>query len=122
MIFGEQFWRPYVHVRDAARAIMKVLEADPDLVSSQVFNVGDASQNFQKGTLVELIAAQVGGELDVQRVQRNEDPRDYRVSFDKIRRELNFEITRTVDDGIKEILAALDQGLFADVDNPAYRN
>ncbi len=26
-VFGEQFWRPYVHVRDAGRAIRTVLEA-----------------------------------------------------------------------------------------------
>lgn len=122
MIFGEQFWRPYVHVRDAARAIKTVLETEPARVRGQVFNVGDATQNFQKGTLVELIAAQIGGELQVKKVQKNEDPRDYRVSFDKIRRELDFQITRTVEDGIREILEALEQGLFSDVDNSSYRN
>ncbi len=26
-VFGEQFWRPYIHVRDAARAVRTVLEA-----------------------------------------------------------------------------------------------
>jgi nucleoside-diphosphate-sugar epimerase len=122
VIFGEQFWRPYVHVRDAARAIRSVLEATPDVVAGNVFNVGDASQNYQKGQLVELIASRIGGRLKIERVEKNEDPRDYRVSFDKIQRELDFHITRTVDDGIKEIIDALEQGLFADSDNPAYRN
>ena len=122
VIFGEQFWRPYVHVRDAARAIKTVLESAPEKVGRKVFNVGDASQNYQKGQLVELIAALIGGELKIERVEKNEDPRDYRVSFDKIQRELDFRITRTVDDGIKEILDALKQGLFADSDNPHYRN
>ena len=29
-VFGEQFWRPYVHARDAARAIVEVLDGvDP---------------------------------------------------------------------------------------------
>lgn len=122
IIFGEQFWRPYVHVRDAARAIQTVLEAGADRVAGQVFNVGDATQNFQKGQLVDLIADQIGGEVQINKVERNEDPRDYRVSFDKIRRELNFEITRTVQDGIAEILEAVQQGIFADFDNPSYRN
>ena len=27
VVYGEQFWRPYIHVRDAARAIVTVLEA-----------------------------------------------------------------------------------------------
>lgn len=123
VIFGEQFWRPYVHVRDAARAIKTVLETEPEKVAGKVFNVGDASQNFQKGQLVELIAAHIGGnDIKIDRVEKDEDPRDYRVSFDKIQRELDFRITRTVDDGIKEILDALKQGLFADSDNPHYRN
>ncbi len=26
-VFGEQFWRPYIHVRDAGRAVRTVLEA-----------------------------------------------------------------------------------------------
>ena len=26
-VFGEQFWRPYIHVRDAARAIHLVLSS-----------------------------------------------------------------------------------------------
>lgn len=122
VIFGEQFWRPYVHVRDAARAITTVLETSSEKVAGNVFNVGDASENYQKGQLVELIAARIGGDLKIRRVEKDEDPRDYRVSFDKIQRELDFHITRTVDDGIKEIIDALEQGLFADTDNPAYRN
>jgi len=122
VIFGEQFWRPYVHVRDAARAIKTVLEAIPQVVAGNVFNVGDASQNYTKGQLVELIGSHIGGSLNIQRVEKDEDPRDYRVSFDKIQRELDFHITRTVDDGIREIIEALEQGLFADTDNPAYRN
>ena len=28
-VFGEQFWRPYIHVRDAGRAVLHVLEAPP---------------------------------------------------------------------------------------------
>ena len=34
-VFGEQFWRPYVHVRDAARAVRLVLEA-PASVGTRV--------------------------------------------------------------------------------------
>ena len=33
VVYGEQFWRPYVHVRDAARAVAMVLESPLDTVS-----------------------------------------------------------------------------------------
>ena len=41
----------------------------------------------------------------VSYVHRDEDPRDYKVSFDKIRAELGFETLMTVPDGIAEIIA-----------------
>ena len=32
-VFGEQFWRPYIHVRDAARAVLTVLQAPSEKVA-----------------------------------------------------------------------------------------
>ena len=54
-VFGEQFWRPYVHVRDAARGVRTVLEAPVEPVAGEVFNVGDTAENYRKLDLVELI-------------------------------------------------------------------
>jgi nucleoside-diphosphate-sugar epimerase len=55
VVYGEQFWRPYVHVRDAARAIVTVLGAPREAVSGEVFNVGDTDENYRKLDLVELL-------------------------------------------------------------------
>jgi nucleoside-diphosphate-sugar epimerase len=120
-VFGEQFWRPYVHVRDAARGIRTVLEAPVEAVAGQVFNVGDSSENYRKLDLVELIREQTD-RGDVSFVQRSEDPRDYKVSFDKIRAQLGYEVTMTVPTGIAEIIAALDSGDFPDSFDGRYRN
>ena len=54
-VFGEQFWRPYIHVCDAARAIQLVLSSPAESVGGHVFNVGATDQNFQKQQLVEMI-------------------------------------------------------------------
>ena len=122
VLYGEQFWRPYVHVLDAARAIALVLGSPAAKVGGQVFNVGDTSQNFQKGQLAELIKTNIGDTASIEHVERDEDPRDYRVSFEKIHRELGFQITRTADDGIKEIIDAINQGVIVDCDDPIYSN
>lgn len=121
-IYGEQHWRPYIHVADAARAIATVLGSPKEKVEGQVFNAGGTDQNFQKGQLVDLISDTLNGDVDIQRVHKDEDPRDYRVTFDKIKQELDFEITRTVQDGINEIVEAISQGVIEDVDSPRYRN
>jgi nucleoside-diphosphate-sugar epimerase len=121
VVFGEQFWRPYVHVRDAARAFALVLETPAPKVAGQVFNVGDTRENYRKADLLELMSERLP-DADVQRVQRSEDPRDYRVSFERIRERLGFAITRRVSDGIAEIATALETGLIEDPADPAYYN
>ena len=55
VVYGEQFWRPYVHVRDAANAVVAVLDAPVELVAAEVFNVGDTKENYRKLDLVELL-------------------------------------------------------------------
>ena len=55
-------------------------------------------------------------------VKRDEDPRDYKVSFDKIRETLGFETEMTVPDGIGEIIEALEEGRFGDPFDGRYRN
>src|SRR5262249_60357673 len=121
-VFGEQFWRPYVHVRDAARAVALVLEAPHERVGSNVFNVGNSRENYQKKQIVDLILAAIRGPVSVEYVHKEEDPRDYRVSFDKIAGTLGYTTTRTVPMGIEEVMRAIDDNLFTDFDQPRYRN
>jgi nucleoside-diphosphate-sugar epimerase len=120
-VFGEQFWRPYIHVRDAARAVHTVLDADRDRVGGDVFNAGRSGENYRKLDLVEEIRKQTD-RGQVSFVHRDEDPRDYKVSFDKIKRELGFETLMTVPDGIGEVIGALDQDRFGDPFDGRYRN
>ena len=121
VVFGEQFWRPYCHVRDLARSALAVLDAPREAVAFDVFNVGSSDENYRKQRIVELILEQVPGGR-VRYVHKEEDPRDYRVSFEKIRRQLGFRITRTVPDGIREIKRVLELGFLPDPYAPKYAN
>jgi nucleoside-diphosphate-sugar epimerase len=120
-VFGEQFWRPYVHVRDAARAIQLVLNSPPEKVAGTVFNVGATDQNFQKQQLVEMIRPYAPDAV-VEFVHKAEDPRDYRVSFTRIADHLGFRITRTVAQGIQEVAQLVRDGLIGNFADRRYRN
>jgi nucleoside-diphosphate-sugar epimerase len=120
-VYGEKFWRPYVHAYDAARAIATVLATPSAKVANRVFNVGDTAENYTKRDLVELIRVEVPG-CTVEYVQKDEDPRDYRVSFDRIRSELAFEVSRRVPDGIHEVATAIRGGLIENVESPVHYN
>jgi len=121
VVFGEQFWRPYVHVRDAARAFALTLEAPLETVAGQVFNVGDTRENYRKSDLLELLVERIP-DAEVQRVHKAEDPRDYRVAFERIQERLGFKVERRVADGIDEILSALATGLIDDPADPSHTN
>ncbi len=108
-IWGQQHWRPYIHVKDASRAIHKVLEADEKLVTRQVFNVGDDTQNFQKKTIAKYIDKHIPG-VEFTFVPLEDDPRSYRVSFRKIKETLGFNIEHRLEDGIREISDAIAGG------------
>ena len=119
-IWGEQFWRPYAHVDDLCRASILVLESEKSKVKSQVFGVGDTNENYQKGMIIREINKLVDG--DIKYVAKDEDPRDYRVDFSKIKNELGFSISKTVPDGIKEIKKIVESGIITDCYSSKFKN
>ncbi len=122
-VYGRQFWRPYAHARDLAAACVTVLETETEKVAGQAFNIGANDENYQKESLVAMIVRELdaGGD-NVVYVQRDEDPRNYRVNFDKVRRLSGFELSRSVSDGIREIIGAIRSGIIVDPDSRLYRN
>ncbi len=121
VVYGEQFWRPYCHVVDLARSIVLALESPEAKVAFEVFNVGDTSENYQKQMIISELK-KFFPRARIKYVHKDEDPRDYRVSFEKIKNQLGFQITKRVSDGIRQIKEALEKGLITDPYNSKYRN
>lgn len=119
-IFGSQFWRPYCHVDDLARACIRVLEVDESLVDHELYCVGDNKDNYTKRMIYDVVA-EVIPDPKVSFAEKLEDPRDYRVDFSKIKR-IGFEITKTLKDGVREIYQALKSGLIPNPYDPIYSN
>jgi nucleoside-diphosphate-sugar epimerase len=113
VVYGEQFWRPFVHIQDISESIIHVLNADPDIVRGEVYNVGSSSANVQKQELAEMVQRRVEG-TRLEFVQQNNDPRSYRVDFSKIERTLGFRARWSVDDGIAEVHEKLVSGTWSD--------
>jgi len=120
-IWGKQFWRPYCHVDDLARSVVLALESPEEKVKANVFNVGNTEENYNKGMIIEEVCNVVPN-TKVIYVDSSEDPRDYRVNFDKIKNELGFTITKKVPDGIKEVYALLKTGIVTDPFDQKFRN
>ena len=120
-IWGEQFWRPYCHVEDLARSVILVLESPEEKVRANVFNVGTTEENYSKGMIIEEVCKIVPN-VKVNYVKLDEDPRDYRVNFDKIKNDLGYTITKRVPDGVREIHTLLKTGIVTDSFSEKFRN
>ncbi|MBU3714932.1 MAG: SDR family oxidoreductase, partial [Ferruginibacter sp.] len=120
-IWGAQFWRPYCHVEDLARSVVMVLESNEEKVRANVYNVGTTEENYNKGMIINEVC-KVVPDVQINYIEMEEDPRDYRVNFDKIKNELGYTITKKVPDGVKEIYLLLKTGIVTDAFASKFRN
>lgn len=119
-IMGADQWRPHIHVQDAAEAFLCAVEIDRRM-GMGVFNVGSNELNF---TIREVAAKVLEAlpETAVDFVETHDDPRSYRVSFDRIHREMGFVPEFRVEDAIDEIRRTLRAGFVDDYQAPIYHN
>jgi len=81
-------WRPIVHVEDISRAFIAALEAPEDAVFNEAFNVGQTAHNYRIRDLAEIVAEVVPRCTLEFADDAGPDKRSYRVSFEKIKRQL----------------------------------
>jgi len=106
-------WRPFIHVKDAARAFITSLESPLGKVNGQVFNVGSDEQNYQIHPLAESIGKSVGVPFEIE-WYGSPDKRSYKVSFNKVRSMLGFTPNYTAREGAVEVFNALKDGRVTD--------
>lgn len=119
-IFNGDQWRPFIHVDDVAEGVLRILGAPVEAVSAEILNLGDDRFNMTLSELAEKIRAFIPN-TRVEYVE-NDDRRNYRVSFRKIRDCVGFTAAHSVEDGILEIKQAFERGQISNYRNPFYSN
>jgi len=104
VVFGGEQYRPLLHVRDVAKAISMVMDKE---------NTGTYNLHAENMTIID-VAKRIkdyfpGLEIDVTETMF-QDNRNYKVSSDKARNELEFNPTLTLDDAIVELKELLEEG------------
>ena len=103
---GGNQWRPFIHARDAARALLLLGQAEEGIVAGQIFNVGREEQNIRVRDLARMVADALGG-VEVEEAKDDDDLRNYRVRFTKIKKRLEFHCEYDIESGIAEVRAYL---------------
>jgi nucleoside-diphosphate-sugar epimerase len=120
-IRGGDQWRPFVHVHDAALAVFKTLEAPFSIVKHQTFNVGSNEQNYTIEQVGEIINKFVPSAQIIDQGP-DTDRRNYRVNFNKIRDTLGFAPEWVVEQGVEQVIKAIESGKIKDYRDPIYSN
>jgi len=121
-IFGGEQWRPFISVEDVCRGIIAVLQAERKKVRNEVFNLGDSRENYQLLQIGESIKKYIP-EVTVDVLEDQQDTRNYRVNFEKIKRTLKFTGQNTIEDSIKDFVTAYRHGnMYRDYKEQKYHN
>jgi nucleoside-diphosphate-sugar epimerase len=115
-VFGGQQYRPLLHVRDAAEAIVAALSHR----STGIYNL--RYLNLAISAVADEVASVFPG-LTVEHIPHQfEDQRNYRVSSLKAEREIRFYPRTTIAEGVSEIKRLLDEGRIVNPASSRYWN
>lgn len=123
IIYQRGYSRSFIHVRDVVRGIVLGLDAPDERVRGQIYNLGSDGGNYTKNEIVALVLKRLPETVVTYKdLTFGGDMRDITVSFEKVRRKLGFQPTLTVNDGVREVLHALQTGLIRNPQGGNYRN
>ena len=102
IVYEKHFRRTFIHVRDMARSLLFAIDHAGQMRDG-VFNVGSAAANLTKEDVALMIREKVPYFLHFADIDKDEDQRNYEVSFSRIR-SLGFEPQVAVEQGIEELM------------------
>lgn len=96
-------WRPFIHVRDAARAY-KHAALHPDAWPQDVYNVGANDGNYRIETIAEVVREELEQDFEITYLRDEHPGPSYHVNFDRVA-ETGFELDHTLRGGVRDLAA-----------------
>lgn len=110
-------WRPLIHCKDIAHAFVAFLEAPKEAIHNQIVNIGGNAENYQVKDVADLVQRFLPDANIVFTGQVGEDPRNYRVKFDKLNALIpSFKLEYTLKKGMEELFAKYQEHNFSKAD------
>jgi nucleoside-diphosphate-sugar epimerase len=114
-----EIWRPILSIQDAVQAYTNAIELE---APSGTYNI--CSGNYQIKELAQIVKDEIEKAYSDKQIQINslsiQDVRNYKVSWDKARNQLNFNPQYDVKNIIEDLIKNYNN--FSDFDNDVYYN
>ncbi len=112
-VFGGDQLRPNLHISDYCDLVELLIEAKPEKIQNQIFNVG--YQNLSINDLSLIVKKVVEEEfpekknIEISRTESN-DNRSYHINSDKIFKHLGFKPRYTIEDAVRSLCKNFKNG------------
>lgn len=99
-------WRPFIHVKDAARAYAHAATRPNDW-PHLVYNVGSEAGNYRIEEIAEVVREELDSNLKISYLEDEHPGPSYHVNFDRLG-ETGFDPDRTLREGVRDLAARFD--------------
>lgn len=126
LVFGGKQERPNLHIEDMTDLYCLLLELPDEKIAGKTFNAG--YQNRSVADIAEIVRKVMAEEFPERpevtvETRHSDDIRSYRISSEKIKKELNFVPRHTIEDAVRDLIKAFKADKFNDsMNNPRYFN
>jgi nucleoside-diphosphate-sugar epimerase len=122
LVFGGKQERPNLHIEDMTDLYCLLLELPDEKIAGKTYNAG--YQNRSVADIAEIVRKVMAEEFPERpevtvETRHSDDIRSYRISSEKIKRELNFVPKHTIEDAVRDLIKAFKEGKFTDSLNSA---
>lgn len=114
-VFGGKQTRPNIHIEDITDLYRILLELPDEQIAGKTYNAGYQNRSIADiaGVVRDVIVEECPEREDVEIVTvSTNDPRSYRISSEKIKRELGFTPKHTIEDAVHDLIKAFQAGKF----------
>lgn len=119
-VFGGTQKRPNIHIEDMTDLYCLLLTLPKEKIAGKIWNAG--CDNFTIAEIAGMVKNVIGEHVNIVTTP-TDDYRSYHISSEKIKNEIGFVPTRTLEDAVKDLKAAFDKGLVSDsLNNEKYYN
>ncbi len=107
-VFGGGQLRPNIHIEDMTDLYVKVLEYPDKLINGKIYNAG--YDNYTVLEIAKMVKKVTGDRKIIIEITKTNDNRSYKISSEKIRKELGFVPKHSVEEAIGDLKKAYHEG------------
>ena len=116
-VFGGKQTRPNIHIEDITDLYCDLLELPKEKIAGKTYNAGYQNRSIEDiaGIVKEVVSKEAPDKPAPEIITtESNDPRSYRISSEKIQKELKFMPKHTIEDAVSDLIEAFKQGKLKD--------